>query len=104
MYQFYGFDEDTLTDWSQLMHGFEYALYIENEDGTKAYYSEENGGCLVDSADAAALYDAARSTGFEYPPWDQAVIHDTTSVIENEDGSKTYRTETKTVNGGKYYF
>lgn len=104
VYQFYGFDEDTLTDWSQLMHGFEYALYIENEDGTKAYYSEENGGCLVDSADAAALYDAAGAQDLNIRLWDQAVIYDTTSVIENEDGSKTYRTETKTVNGENITF
>lgn len=104
VYQFYGFEEDTLTDWRQLMHGFEYALYIEHEDGTRAYYSEKNGGSLVDSADAAALYDAAGAQDLNIRLWNQAVIYDTTSAIEHEDGSMTYRTETKTVNGENVIF
>ena len=36
--------------------------------------------------------------------WNQAVIYDTTSAIEHEDGSMTYRTETKTVNGENVIF
>lgn len=104
VYQFYGFDEDTLTDWSQLMHGFEYALFIENEDGTRAYYSEENGGSLVDFAEDAAYYDATGAQDLNIRLWDQAVIYDTTSAVENEDGTKTYKTETKTVNGEEITF
>ncbi|MDO4322693.1 MAG: hypothetical protein Q4C61_09215 [Lachnospiraceae bacterium] len=100
VYQFYGFDDDSLTDWSQILHGFEYALFVEQEDGSRLYYSEENGGSLVESIDDASTYDATGAEDLNIRfVMGQAVIYDTTSCIENEDGTVTYRTETKTVDG-----
>ncbi len=103
-YQFYGFDEESLTDWSQLMHGFGYALYVEDENGNRQYYSEENGGSYVDSAEEATIYDATGENDLNIQLWNEAVLYDTTVAVENEDGTMTYRTEVKTVDGEEVTF
>ena len=103
-YQFYGFDEDSLTDWSQIMHGFEYVLYIEEEDGTILYYSEENGGTLVSTEEEATAYDANGAEDLNIRLWNQTVIYDTTVTTTLDDGTVVYRTETKTVDGEEITF
>ena len=103
-YQFYGFDEDSLTDWSQIMNGFEYVLYIEGDDGTIQYYSEENGGTLVTDLEDATAYDATGAEDLNIRLWNQTVIYDTTVTVEDEDGNIIYRTETKEVDGEEITF
>ncbi len=104
VYQFYGFDEDSLTDWSQLMHPFGYALYVETANGDKKYYSEVDGGSYVNSVEDATVYDATGKEDLNIRLWNEAVIYDTTCAVENADGTKTYRTETKTINGEDVVF
>lgn len=98
-YQFYGIDEDSLTSWSQLLYGFEYALFTENEDGERLYYSEADGGSYVTDVADATTYDATGPEDLNIHLWNETVVYDTTWRVENEDGTFTYRTEEKTVNG-----
>ena len=97
-YQFFGFDEESLKDWSQILHPMSYALFEEDEEGNRLYYQEETASMVEDLAEAT-LYDATGPEDLNIHLWNQSVVYDTTSCIELEDGSLVYRSEVKTVDG-----
>ena len=97
-YQFFGIDEESLQDWSQLMHGFGYALFEEDEEGVRRYYVEDTGS-LTENVEEATIYDANGPEDLNIQFWNEALLYDTTSCIEQSDGSYMYRTATKMVDG-----